>query len=102
VGFPSRYAARCEEKAVAAKKKPNKVVLAVIAAVHITVTALTWRDLRDRPAVAVRGSQMLWRVASALNTLGSAAYWVFGRRRPCGVAPREAIAGVQFGLDPRC
>ena len=63
------------------KRKPNKVVLAVIAVVHVTVTALTWRDLRKRSATDVRGNKKVWRVASAMNTGGSAAYWIFGRRR---------------------
>ncbi len=31
-------------EAVAAKGKPNKLVLAVVAVVHVTVMALTWRD----------------------------------------------------------
>jgi hypothetical protein len=63
------------------KRKPNKVVLAVIAVVHVAVTTLTWRDLRRRPATDVRGNKKAWRVASAMNTGGSAAYWIFGRRR---------------------
>jgi len=66
---------------VAAKGKPNIVVLAVVAAVHVTAVALTWRDLRSRPAGQVRGPKNFWRVASALNTTGSVAYWLFGRRR---------------------
>ncbi len=66
---------------MAAKGKPNKVVLAIVAVVHVTVMTLTWRDLRSRPATQVRGNKRLWRAASALNTTGSAAYWVFGRRR---------------------
>jgi hypothetical protein len=66
---------------VAAKGKPNKLVLATVAVVHVTVMALTWRDLRSRSAGQVRGPKQLWRVASALNTSGSAAYWLFGRRR---------------------
>jgi hypothetical protein len=66
---------------VAAKGKPNKLVLAVVGVVHLTVMTLTWRDLRSRPADQVRGNKMIWRLASALNTTGSAAYWLFGRRR---------------------
>ena len=72
---------RPEGEAVAAQGKPNKVVLATVFVVHVMVTALTWRDLRSRPAGQVRGPKNLWRVASALNTSGSAAYWLFGRRR---------------------
>lgn len=64
------------------ERKPNKLVLAVVGVVHTLVATLTWRDLRNRPADQVRGSKTLWRAASALNTLGSVAYWVVGRRRP--------------------
>ena len=66
---------------MAQKSKPNKLVFAVIGVVHLTVMALTWRDLRSRPPGQVRGNKKIWRVASALNTTGSAAYWLFGRRR---------------------
>lgn len=66
---------------VAAKRKPNPLVLAVIAVVHLTAVTLTWRDLRSRPAGQVRGPKRVWQLASALNTAGSAAYWLFGRRR---------------------
>ena len=62
-----------------AKQKPNKPVLGVALVVHVTAATLTWRNLRNRPAAQVRGSKTLWRVASALNTLGSVAYWLFGR-----------------------
>ena len=67
---------------MAAKGKPNKLVLATVAVVHLTVMTLTWRDLRARPAGQVRGNKRIWQLASALNTSGSAAYWIFGRRRP--------------------
>ena len=66
---------------MAAKRKPSKPVLAIIGVVHLTVMALTWRDLRAWPPGLVRGSKRVWQVASALNTTGSAAYWLFGRRR---------------------
>jgi hypothetical protein len=49
--------------------------------VHLTAVTLTWRDLRSRPAAQVRGPKKIWQVASALNTTGSVAYWLFGRRR---------------------
>jgi hypothetical protein len=92
---------RREGEAVAAKGEPSKVVLATAAVVHVMVTALTCRDLRSRLAGQVRGPKNLWRVAGALNTSGSAAYWLFGRRRP-------ALTGVvtpggtprQLALEP--
>ena len=52
-----------------------------ILVVHAAITALTWRDLRRRPADQVRGSKKLWRAASAMNTVGSLAYLVIGRKR---------------------
>lgn len=66
---------------MADQRKPNKVVLAIIVVMHLTAATLTWRDLRDRPAEQIRGSKAFWRIASAVNTGGSAAYWLFGRRR---------------------
>ena len=66
---------------MAANRKPNKLVFVVIGVVHLSVMTLTWRDLRSRPAAQVRGNKKIWRAASALNTNGSAAYWLFGRRR---------------------
>jgi hypothetical protein len=62
--------------------KSNRQIAAVayIVVVHAPVTALTWRDLQHRRRAQVRGPKVLWRLASLLNTLGSAAYWLFGRR----------------------
>ncbi len=62
------------------RQKPNKAVLSAIAVVHVGMTTLTWRDLRHRPAEAIRGNKTLWRVVSAANTAGSLAYWLFGRK----------------------
>jgi hypothetical protein len=63
------------------KRKPNKYVLAAVAVAHLTIVALTWRDIRERPAEQIRGSKGLWRFLSAINMGNSAAYWLFGRRR---------------------
>jgi len=65
--------------------KPDKRILAAIAVLHAAAAALTWRDLRTRAAWQVRGGKRAWRTVSALNTLGAAAYWLFGRRQ--GTAP---------------
>ncbi len=48
---------------------------------HVVVTVLVWRDIAARPAGAVRGGKNLWRVLSGLNTSGSLAYLLLGRRR---------------------
>jgi hypothetical protein len=62
-------------------QKPNPLVLAAIGLLHVVVTALTWRDLRRRPAAEIRGNKNIWRAVSAANTTGSGAYWLIGRRR---------------------
>jgi hypothetical protein len=51
---------------------------------HTIVATVTWRDIRRRPAQQVRGSKTFWRIASAVNTLGSAGYWLLGRRYTTG------------------
>jgi hypothetical protein len=73
---------------VGAKRQPSKLFVLTVVVVHLTAMAVTWWDLRDRPAAQVRGSTTVWRVASAVNTLGSAAYWLLGRR---GHAPRRVV-----------
>jgi hypothetical protein len=59
----------------------QKRILVVVLIVHVILLKLTWLDLRDRPEDAVRGNKRIWRTWSALNTTGSFAYWLFGRRR---------------------
>jgi hypothetical protein len=60
--------------------RPIKVIAAILP-VHGIIAALTWRDLNRRPDDQVRGPKRMWRIASAMNTAGSAAYWIIGRRR---------------------
>lgn len=64
---------------VSTSRRPAAVVPALLA--HVVVTALVWRDLASRPDAQVRGSKNLWRTLSALNTSGSLAYLLLGRRR---------------------
>jgi hypothetical protein len=65
-----------------AKRKPNKVLLAVFGGLHLLVTAAAWRDLKSRRPDQIRGSKTLWRILSALNTAGSLAYLLIGRKSP--------------------
>ena len=67
----------------------RKRVLVVALIVHVIVMRLTWRDLRKRPDAAVRGNKRIWQVASGLNTSGSVAYWLFGRRSAPAPAPGD-------------
>jgi hypothetical protein len=62
------------------KAKPPLPLVVAIGAVHLVVTAATWRDLSRRPADRVRGPKALWRAVSAANTAGSIAYFVVGRK----------------------
>jgi hypothetical protein len=69
----------------------QKRVLIVALIVHVIVLNLTWRDLRRRPASAVRGNKRIWRLASMANTSGSVAYWLLGRRRMPRSEGAEAV-----------
>ena len=60
--------------------KRSALPLTLALGTHVIITALTWRDLRQRPATQVRGNKRVWRVASALNTAGSLTYLLIGRR----------------------
>jgi hypothetical protein len=59
----------------------QKRILVVVLVVHVILARLTLRDLRGRPVSAVRGPKRLWRVWATMNTTGSVAYWLVGRRR---------------------
>ena len=59
----------------------QKLILLVVLIVHVILARFTLRDLRRRPAAAVRGPKRLWRVWATTNTTGSLAYWLVGRRR---------------------
>lgn len=66
---------------MARRRKHKKEVLAAALVVHAIAVTFTWRDLNHRAADQVRGNKKFWRVASGMNTMWSAAYWLFGRRR---------------------
>ena len=62
------------------KRPVNPYLLTGILAVHATIAAFTWRDILSRSDAEVRGPKPVWFAASAINTVGSLAYWLFGRR----------------------
>lgn len=62
-------------------RKAGKPVLAGILVAHVAVTAITWRDLSYRQPEQVRGTKRFWQVASGVNTLGSLAYYLVGRKQ---------------------
>jgi hypothetical protein len=55
---------------------------AVVAAAVAELALTTWaaRDLRGRPAGAIRGPKALWAAAFAVQPFGPLAYVVVGRR----------------------
>ncbi len=59
----------------------QKGVLLAVLVVHVLLARFTLRDLRRRPASAVRGPKRMWRIWATLNTTGSLAYLLVGRRR---------------------
>jgi hypothetical protein len=87
------------------ESKASKVLILVLAG-HALVAAWTWRDIRQQPAGQVRGSKTFWRIASAVNTLGSAGYWLIGRRvGPQRRADHSCVLAVHppalAGIRPR-
>ena len=60
----------------------QKRIVVVAIVVHAFIATFTLRDLRRRPAEAVRGPKLIWGVWAMLNTTGSITYWLFGRRQP--------------------
>ena len=63
------------------KRKISPALLAAILAAHTAVTAVTWRDIRNRPDAQIRGSKRVWRVMSAANSANSIVYFLLGRKR---------------------
>lgn len=61
------------------KKKSLKPVLFYLP-FHVAAAAITWRDINRRPPERIRGDKRVWKLASAVNTLGTVAYWLAGRR----------------------
>jgi Phospholipase_D-nuclease N-terminal len=54
----------------------------VLAAGELTLKILMLIDISRRPASQIRGPKGVWRAAAAVNLLGPAAYFLFGRRGP--------------------
>ncbi len=57
-------------------------VLVVCTAIQAVVGTVTVRDISRRQPELVRGPKLLWKIWGGSNTLGSAAYWLFGRKKP--------------------
>ena len=55
-------------------------LIVVAGAAEVVLTTVALRDLRRRPASAVRGPKALWRLACVVQPVGPIAYLVVGRR----------------------
>jgi hypothetical protein len=63
-------------------RQRRRAVIIALTAVQAVVGTVTVRDVIRRQPQDVRGPKLLWMVWGGSNTLGSAAYWLFGRKRP--------------------
>ena len=61
--------------------KPSRPVLVSLVVIHITVTAITLRDLSQRSDAQIRGPRWFWRAFTPLQMGNSALYWLVGRIR---------------------
>ena len=58
-----------------------RTAIVVAGVVEMVVTSIALRDLTRRPASAVRGPKMLWRLGLLVQPIGSPLYLLLGRRR---------------------
>lgn len=60
---------------------PPVALVVALTAMQAVIGTITVRDIRRRPPELVRGPKPLWLVWGGTNTLGSAVYWLFARKR---------------------
>jgi hypothetical protein len=60
--------------------RADQIRLVFAGIVQISLQVLALRDLVRRPADRVNGPKIAWVAASFVNTLGPAAYFIFGRK----------------------
>lgn len=63
------------------KKKVSRRVIGAAIGFQAVIGGITIRDINKRARDQVRGPRLLWKIWGGTNTLGSLAYWLFGRRR---------------------
>lgn len=52
----------------------------VLGSVQLSLAATAWTDLARRPAEQVNGGKLRWALIIAINFIGPAAYFRWGRR----------------------
>jgi hypothetical protein len=72
-----------KENKMAVRKLDRRGLAVVIAltVVQAVVGTITVRDISKRQPELIRGPKVLWKIWGGSNTLGSAAYWLLGRRK---------------------
>lgn len=58
-----------------------RVGLGLVAAVEVAAKIAALRDIARRPADQVRGPKWVWSMVQAINGIGPAAYFAFGRKQ---------------------
>ena len=59
----------------------GRAVVIALTAVQAVIGTLTVRDISRRAPERIRGPKLFWKLWGGTNTLGSAAYWLVGRRK---------------------
>lgn len=59
----------------------GRAVVIALTAVQAVIGTLTVLDISKRAPELVRGPKLFWKIWGGTNTLGSAAYWLIGRRK---------------------
>ncbi len=59
----------------------GRAVVIALTAVQAVIGTLTVLDISKRPPERVRGPKLFWKLWGGTNTLGSATYWLIGRRK---------------------
>jgi hypothetical protein len=62
-------------------RRRRRAVIIAATAVQAVVGTVTVRDVLRRQPDELRGPKALWVIWGGANTLGSAVYWLFGRKR---------------------
>lgn len=62
-------------------RRRRRAVVIALTAVQAVVGTVTVRDVIRRRPESVRGPKLLWMAWGGTNALGSAAYWLFGRKK---------------------
>jgi hypothetical protein len=62
-------------------RRRRRAVIIALTAVQAVVGTITVRDISRRQPELVRGPKLFWKLWGGTNTLGSALYWLFGRKR---------------------